>query len=195
MNKYSMNEIFVTNPTVLSWFEECSQLDKSQNLISCRDTDKDLAEYACAEFLLRYYLRTNLAYTKLRSLDFFFDSSGGKFFNDHMLDYLGNPRWYTSGYDPEGFIGWHEDTCEPGYFIMFSYSKYGQGVFKYFDRDRDVVVELPDQPGWMVRSGFTGTNFDNAWWHSMSSKCPRWSWIYMWETQEQQQKAISKLIS
>lgn len=189
-----MIEIFVTNPTVLTWVDQCNKLNKNQETVSRRISNFDMAEYACAESTLRDYLSGRKPYEKLRSLDFFGESPAGKFFNNHMLDYLGNPRWYTSGYDPNGFLGWHEDTCEAGYFIMFSYSESGQGIFKYLDNQTNAVVELIDRPGWMVRSGFTGNNETDAWWHCVNSNCPRWTWIYIWDTEEQQKFAISKLI-
>ena len=189
-----MNEILVNNPQVLSWFAECESMDKTQGRISRKITDLSRAPYACAESTLRGYLNKTIPYDKLRSMEFFGETPGGKFFNDHMLEYLGNPRWYSSCYYPSGFMGWHEDICAAGYLIMFSYSESGQGDFKYFDRTTDSVTVLPDKSGWMVRSGFTGDNNDNAWWHCVSSECPRWTWIYIWDTIEEQQLAISKLI-
>jgi hypothetical protein len=188
-----MNEILVDNQQVLSWFAQCESLDKTHGLIPRKITDLSSAEYACAESTLREFLNGTTPYKKLRSMDFFGETAGGEFFNQHMLDYLGNPRWYTSCYYPSGFMGWHEDSCAAGYLIMFSYSESGQGMFKYHDRDSDTVIELPDKPGWVARSGFTGSTSANAWWHCVSSECPRWTWIYIWDTYEEQQLAISRL--
>jgi hypothetical protein len=188
-----MKNFIITNPMVLAWMDEAVKLDKLQGRILKGADDLALAEYACAESTLRSYLSGQTLYKKLMHGGFFGETNGGKFFNDRMRSYLDNPRWYTASYEPSGFLGWHEDTTAPGHFIMLTYSELGQGYFKYFDCETGQVIELPDIAGWQLRAGYFGQDQTDAWWHCACSDCPRWSWIYVWDTPEQLELAIKKL--
>ena len=198
--KYLMY-ITVKNPQVLTCFDEVAKLDRSQGRIPRRPIDSDSGDYqaqrdfACADSTLIEYLSKQRPYQKIRSLDYFGETQGGKFFNDYMVPLLGMPRWYTSGYDPQGFLGWHEDTRESGYFLMFTYSREGRGFFKYLDNYSDTIITIPDSVGWSVKSGYTGHDQDDAWWHCVSAECARYTWIYIWDHQDQMDRAIEILKS
>ena len=188
-----MENIVIKNQDVLSWMDETSRLDKIQGCIIRGSADQEIAMHACSDAILRSYLEGNVPYEKIANAGFWHETVGGKFFNEKMLEFFGNTRWYTASYVPNGFIGWHEDTKVTGYFLMFSYSKLGNGFFKYLDITTNEIIKLPDIPGWVCRSGFFGNDQTDALWHCASSDGPRWTWAYVWDIPEQLQSAINKL--
>lgn len=57
-------------------------------------------------------------------------------------------------YPPGGFMGWHDNRNVPGYNILLSYTKNGNGWFKF--KENGETVTLHDKPGWNVKVGYYG---------------------------------------
>jgi len=81
-------------------------------------------------------------------------------------------------YPDDGYIGWHHNGNAPGYNILFSYSQDGDGYFKYYDREKDEVIYMQDNPGWNVKCGYypyEKTEPNRVYWHAAATKKARMS--------------------
>lgn len=58
---------------------------------------------------------------------------------------------------PSGFMGWHHNANCPGYNILLSYNKEGNGYFKYQDPLTKEFVTLHDKAGWNIKVGYFGS--------------------------------------
>ena len=78
---------------------------------------------------------------------------------------LGSERCAVKMYYPEGgYMGWHNNHNASGYNILFSYTKNGNGFFRY---KTDQLVTMNDSPGWTAKVGYYGNNDepDKLFWH------------------------------
>ena len=78
---------------------------------------------------------------------------------------LGSERCAVKMYYPEGgYMGWHNNHNASGYNILFSYTKNGNGFFRY---KTDKLVTMNDSPGWTAKVGYYGNNDepDKLFWH------------------------------
>lgn len=78
-------------------------------------------------------------------------------------------------YPPKGYLSWHHNGNAPGYNIIMSYSKNGEGSFSWLN-DSDEIVENKDVPGWNIKAGYYGS-LNNAneklFWHMAKTNEPR----------------------
>ena len=71
-------------------------------------------------------------------------------------------------YPPGGFVGWHTNWNANCYQILFTWSKTGNGYFKYYDKQKDEIVTIQDVPGWQCRHFYFGRKdeSDHHCWHA-----------------------------
>lgn len=71
-------------------------------------------------------------------------------------------------YPPGGFVGWHTNWNANCYTVLFTWSKSGNGYFKYYDKANDEVITIQDVPGWQCRAFYFGRmdEPDHHCWHS-----------------------------
>lgn len=108
-----------------------------------------------------------------------------------ISSFLGTQRLALSMlYPDEGYIGWHHNGNAPGYNILLTYSKDGDGYFKYYDYETEDFVILQDNPGWNVRVGYYPDQRkqpDKIFWHCAKTVKQRitMAWVIdhknMWE--------------
>lgn len=81
----------------------------------------------------------------------------------------------TNYYPPGGFVGWHTNWNAAAYQILFTWSKTGEGYFRYYDLKKDEVVTIEDKPGWQCRWYYFGRQDepDHHCWHSAYTYCDR----------------------
>ena len=74
----------------------------------------------------------------------------------------------TNYYPPGGFVGWHTNWNANCYQILFTWSKSGDGYFKYYDKQKDEIVTIQDKPGWQCRHYYFGRKDepDHHCWHA-----------------------------
>ena len=71
-------------------------------------------------------------------------------------------------YYPEGgYMGWHNNHNASGYNILFSYTKNGNGYFRYKDPITLETITMHDVPGWTAKVGYYGNleEKDKIYWH------------------------------
>jgi hypothetical protein len=73
-----------------------------------------------------------------------------------------------SYYPPGGFVGWHTNYNASAYQILFTWSKSGNGYFRYLDQKTGRIVTIKDKPGWQCRHYYFGseTEPEHVCWHS-----------------------------
>ena len=77
--------------------------------------------------------------------------------NQELCSYLGARNQAVQVYYPEGgFMSWHNNWNASGYNILMSYTKRGNGFFKYRDPLTHEIVEMKDKPGWSCKVGYYG---------------------------------------
>lgn len=71
-------------------------------------------------------------------------------------------------YPPGGFVGWHTNWNANCYQILFTWSKSGNGYFRYYDKQKDEIVTIQDKPGWQCRHYYFGRKDepDHHCWHA-----------------------------
>lgn len=71
-------------------------------------------------------------------------------------------------YPPGGFVGWHTNWNAHCYQILFTWSKEGDGYFRYWDNEKKEIVHIPDVPGWQCRHYYFGRRDepDHHCWHA-----------------------------
>lgn len=71
-------------------------------------------------------------------------------------------------YPPGGFVGWHTNWNANCYQILFTWSKSGNGYFKYLDNTTGKIVTIHDKPGWQCRHYYFGKKDedDDHCWHA-----------------------------
>lgn len=57
----------------------------------------------------------------------------------------------TNYYPPGGFVGWHTNWDACCYQVLFTWSKDGDGYFRYYDKENDEIITIEDKPGWQAR--------------------------------------------
>lgn len=86
-------------------------------------------------------------------------------------------------YPPDGGITWHNNFNAPGYNILFTYSRTGEGCFKYYDTETEEVVVMPDVGGvWTAKAGYYGGFEEDpkTWvWHMAETQCDRLTFAYV----------------
>lgn len=73
-----------------------------------------------------------------------------------------------SYYPPGGFVGWHTNYDATAYQILFTWSKTGNGYFRYLNKDIGEIVTIQDKVGWQARHFYFGPKEEpeNLCWHS-----------------------------
>lgn len=96
-------------------------------------------------------------------------------------EYLGAHSSALFNYYPKGgFVGWHTNWNANAYQILFSWSRTGDGYFRYYDNAKDEVVNIPDVPGWQCRWYYFGAKNepDHHCWHAAYAGCDRVTLAY-----------------
>jgi hypothetical protein len=93
-----------------------------------------------------------------------------------LCSYLGARNQAVNVYYPsEGFMSWHNNWNASGYNILLSYSKEGNGFFRYRDPITKEIVTMKDSPGWTCKVGYFGKGRkpDKVVYHCAGSHEPR----------------------
>ena len=85
--------------------------------------------------------------------------------------------YYPNG----GYMGWHTNWNCPGYNILLSYNKDGNGFFRYLDPITQKIVTQPDKQGWQAKVGYFGKREepDKIYWHCARSNSERLTFGYV----------------
>ena len=83
-------------------------------------------------------------------------------------------------YPPGGFVGWHTNWNANAYQILFTWSRTGNGYFRYYDLEKKEIVTIEDKPGWQCRHYYFGKRDepDHHCWHSAYAGCDRITLAY-----------------
>ena len=115
-----------------------------------------------------------------RISNIFGETEQGQYFKNTLGTLLDCERIYTSAYTPHGFIGWHTDCDEAGWYIMFSFSE-GPGSEFYWVKDNEVQC-LEEPQGWTIKAGEITAEAPYSW-HATLTTVPKWSIIMIWDDQ------------
>ena len=176
-----LKEITVKNQRVLDLFQRTEQYDHSQGLSlryrNCTaDNHLECGERATSEQYLQDLIAQRDPGNIQHSVNFIFGETpaAAEFFKE-IREVVNYDQYYTSGYVPHGFVGWHSDGDVEGWYIMITYCTGSQGFFRY--KDGDSIVTLNDQPGWAVRTVELKKDYDNMFWHCALSQVPRYTFL------------------
>ena len=89
----------------------------------------------------------------------------------------------TNYYPPGGFVGWHTNWNASAHQILFTWSKTGEGYFRYYDNQTKEIITIDDVPGWQCRYYYFGRKEEpNYWcWHSAYTYCERITLAYKFQ--------------
>ena len=85
-----------------------------------------------------------------------------------------------SYYPPGGYVGWHTNWDANAYQILFTWSLDGSGYFRYYNKQTDEIVTIPDVAGWQCRHYYFGAKEEpeHHCWHSAYTDCDRITLAY-----------------
>jgi len=88
-------------------------------------------------------------------------------------------------YPPGGFVGWHTNWNANAYQILFTWSRTGDGYFKYRNQATGDIVTIQDKPGWQARHYYFGKQdeIDYHCWHAAYAGCDRITLAYKFENE------------
>lgn len=132
--------------------------------------------------------KIEIAYNKIIG-----ETAGGKFLLDNSKSLLDYDGYYTSGYDPYGFVGWHSDTDIFGNYIFIVYQQDKEGYYRYRDPNTNEIITLEQQVGWNIYSHRLGAKKNDTVWHCAWSETPRFTFLLRFDTDEKLNNAIKIL--
>jgi hypothetical protein len=101
-----------------------------------------------------------------------------------------------SYYPKGGHVGWHTNWNANAYQVLFTYSKHGDGYFRWYDKTTDTIHTITDVVGWQCRHYYFGRKeeeFQHCW-HSAYAGCDRLTLAYKFSNKsiydDQNEKAI-----
>jgi hypothetical protein len=121
------------------------------------------------------------------------ETIAGKYLLDTLKPILNFEKYYTSGYDPKGFVSWHHDADILGYYIMLTYATGTSGMFKYRDTTSNEVMTVNDIEGWQAKGVKIGSSPDDIFWHCAITSDKRYTFLLHYSKQEDFEKAIQIL--
>lgn len=123
---------------------------------------------------------------------------------DGLVHYVGASKSSLANYyPPKGFVGWHTNWNNPGYQLLFTWSKTGDSFFLYEDCDSKQVNMISERPGWQGHLVYFGRQEEkeHVFWHSAYSNCDRFAWGPTWKVtnginseQSKQSKEIIRML-
>lgn len=188
-------EITITNNQVLQVLEDTKHKEFN---FACR----------CKGFSYEDYEKISTFSTSEEYLDKVLDSAekieysynniigetiAGKYLLDKLKPILNFEKYYTSGYDPKGFVGWHHDADILGYYIMLTYAEGTSGCFKYRDTTSNEVIVINDIEGWHAKGVKIGTRLDDIFWHCAITTDKRYTFLLHYSKKQDFEKAIKIL--
>lgn len=83
-------------------------------------------------------------------------------------------------YPKGGFVGWHTNWNANAYQVLFTWSRTGDGYFKYLDSKTGEIVTIQDKPGWQCRHYYFGRDDEpeHHCWHAAYAGCDRITLAY-----------------
>ena len=83
-------------------------------------------------------------------------------------------------YPPGGFVGWHTNWNANAYQLLFTWSRTGNGYFKYWDLEKQEIITIQDVPGWQCRWYYFGRHDEpnHHCWHAAYAGCDRVTLAY-----------------
>ena len=89
----------------------------------------------------------------------------------------GKKQALSAIYPPGGYVGCHTNADVPGRNIIFTWSKTGEGLFRYKNYTKGYNFDIPDYKGWNVKSfdwySHGETDKEGYSWHCAGSECLR----------------------
>jgi len=85
-----------------------------------------------------------------------------------------------SYYPTGGFVGWHTNYDANAYQVLFTWSKTGDGYFKYLDNETGEIITEQDVKGWQARHYYFGAEDEpeHHCWHAAYAGCERITLAY-----------------
>jgi len=189
----------VENQQILYFLMKTEEMDMS-GVQPCRNRGFQIEDY---DAQMSYatgidYLNRRLQNPKVSAIEYSYnklvgESEGGSYLLKNLRVALDFDNFYTSGYDPKGFVGWHSDTDIFGYYIVFAYQGETDAIFRYRDIDTQEIKDFINTPGWNVFSFTLGKGKDDAVWHCATSESKRFTFLLHFNTKDKLEKALSVL--
>ena len=89
----------------------------------------------------------------------------------------GRKQALSAIYPPGGYLGWHTNADVPGRNLIFTWSKTGEGIFRYKNYTKGYFFDIPDHIGWNVKSfdwfSYGESEKEGYSWHCAGASCMR----------------------
>lgn len=192
----TINSIIIKNKKVLDILRETQIRDFD---VHCRPKgfyEKDytaVSKFAVSDSYLQKRLNSDNINIEFAYNNIIGDTVAGKYLLENLKPLLNFGRYYTSGYDPIGFVGWHDDKDIFGYYVMLTYAKDTKGFFRYRDTETKEIITLADTNDWQVRIVKIGNQIEDIFWHCAYTESPRYTFLLHYDDQTKFNNAIKLL--
>ena len=159
------------------------------------DAYDDVVMMSTSSEYLDSIINHKVRYQKYSFNHTFGETSSANAFLSGMKILLDWDRYYTSAYVPKGFVSWHHDGEAAGYFLMFTYSPFQNGYFRWRDPYTGTINTDLDTDTWMVRQGCIYAEPDQYFWHCCQAISDRWTMIFVFDSINKYQLALATLTS
>ena len=170
-----MNTIQIRNKDLINLLNDYSNWFEGVNksLIKVRGERDENEYYTSDKYLKKIDKKNHEGFPeKTHGIDLVFCDSTNNEIRKRIrkidLDFnsiLGSKHCAVKMYYPAGgYMGWHNNHNASGYNILFSYTKNGNGFFRF---KTDKTYTMHDKPGWTAKVGYYGNNKepDKLFWH------------------------------
>lgn len=180
-----MEQVSIKNPELIKL------LDQYQNLVIPQtekikiegETDQD-EKYTSTEYLDEMIAKGDefIGFPEKTYGQDLIDRNASPIYNEcwdirqELGEVLVSPMCAVMMYYPKGgFMSWHNNWNCPGYNILLSWSRGGDGFFRYKNPKNGNITTMYDAPGWTAKVGYFGGKDEpeSIFWHCARSYEPR----------------------
>ena len=177
--------INISNTIVLETMNVCEKLSFKQSALRYKGLQEKEYDYylnysTSNEHLQELLNKTDDSPTHTYAVNSLIgESQAGTYLIQRLKPFLKFDAYYTAGYDPYGFVGWHTDTDISGWYIMMTYCPKGDGFFRYYDNVN--IITLEDNPGWIARGLQIKNTKSLGFWHCAAAKSSRFTFLLVFQ--------------
>ena len=189
----SVYQLKINNPQIRAVLEktQTKKFDVKSRAKGFKEEDYDaVSAYSTSDTYLSKKMLANKVNIEFAYNIIIGETEGGSYLLSNLKPILNFGKFYTSGYDPRGFVGWHDDTDIYGYYIMLTLCTSDDGFFRYCKNDTHEIITVRDKVGWLVKGVKLGYNEDDVFWHCALTNSPRYTFLLHYEYENDFKKAM-----
>lgn len=196
-----VNQIEIKNEEILNFLNK-------QNFYDIMDLDairekllnaRNISDYYVSEDYAKEIVNKGVYHTGLPEKQYLWNIADDLNKSEELINFLkklpmllcGKQMAALSYYPPGGYIGWHNNANVPGYNLILTWSKTGDGYFTYINSENE-FVKIKDKPGWSAKCCYFApyTEPEKVCYHMAYTDCDRLTFAMIFGKNEELWKDI-----